>query len=381
MRGKDIEWRIGGSGGGAADQGRDIEACFYMADPDGELVRQKWWIEAKGRTSSTVPATEVKKAVHNAAGRSDVDVLVVATNSIFSNPTRDWIREWQRDHPRPKIRLWDQQNLESLVCQNPEVAVRLFASALSPQGQLEVVKSRFWDYAHYATEATLKLLWSNRRTLDFSEPSLLAVQASEFANGNVESRPWALLLKAEEIPDLFGLGLLNTLYFCIRSEEAGGHQKPYIKSMAYLLLLILDKHGMDTALRLLKGAWDEAEDAQFPEEVRQLSINPIVDQLRAELRDLCTADCRRVTTDPFELGDAERESYWNRLTLRDEVQEKPPKQFLIIEHRYTPCKVGFDLGPNKSCPIVNHPQQEPDLAGQLMVLAHIIKERRPPSSS
>ena len=34
---KDIEWRKGGVGMGASDQGRDIEATFYMPTPDGDL--------------------------------------------------------------------------------------------------------------------------------------------------------------------------------------------------------------------------------------------------------------------------------------------------------------------------------------------------------
>src|ERR1035437_5960071 len=94
MGAKDLEWRIGGKGPGTSDQGRDLELSFYTSSPDGDLVKNRWWTDAKGR-SSTVEPTEVKSAVLNAAGKNSIDVLVIATNTAFSNPTRDWVAEWQ----------------------------------------------------------------------------------------------------------------------------------------------------------------------------------------------------------------------------------------------------------------------------------------------
>src|SRR5689334_11762714 len=45
MGAKDLEWRTGGTGDGAADGGRDLEARFFTPGDDGELISQKWWIE------------------------------------------------------------------------------------------------------------------------------------------------------------------------------------------------------------------------------------------------------------------------------------------------------------------------------------------------
>lgn len=377
MGAKDIEWRIGGSGDGAADQGRDLEAHFYMSDPDGELVRQRWWIEAKGR-SSTVPPTQVKSAVLNAAGKPDLDVLVVATNSTFSNPTRDWVREWQRSNSRPKVRLWDQQNLEKLVCQNPEVAVRLFSEALSPQGRLEVVRSRFWNYAHFASEATLKHIWTHRDSIDFDSPDFLAVQASEFANGKIADRPWGLLFHADQLADFFASGVLNTLLFCMRANDAGTNQTPYFQSMAYLLLLVLDQLGSKVALETMNSVWDTVEEGEFPEDIRRLITTPIIRQLKAELRDVCASDCRRVTMDPVELGKEGVETYWQRLTLPAEGSKDKSNGFLIIEHRHSPCKIGFDVDPDHGCPVIHLEDEESkDVKENLVLLERIIKERRP----
>src|SRR5262245_1319469 len=76
LGGKDLEWRHGGAAGGASDSGRDIEAHFHLTGPDGEVSKQKWWIEAKGR-SKTVEPDAVKAAVHNARGKHDLDVLII----------------------------------------------------------------------------------------------------------------------------------------------------------------------------------------------------------------------------------------------------------------------------------------------------------------
>ena len=37
MGAKDLEWRTGGTGGGAADGGRDLEARFYTPGADSEI--------------------------------------------------------------------------------------------------------------------------------------------------------------------------------------------------------------------------------------------------------------------------------------------------------------------------------------------------------
>ena len=78
---------------------------------DGELEAQRWWVQAKGRTS-TVPPQTVREAIVDVQAYVEVDVLVIATNSRFSNDTRDWVAEFQATHPRPVIRLWDRDALE-----------------------------------------------------------------------------------------------------------------------------------------------------------------------------------------------------------------------------------------------------------------------------
>lgn len=104
MGAKDLEWRSGGAGDGAADGGRDLTAKFYLPGADGEPEIQNWWIECKGR-KGTLDKTAVVEAVNNSQSRTDLDFIVVATNTQFSNPTRDWVQVWQAGRGRPKVKI------------------------------------------------------------------------------------------------------------------------------------------------------------------------------------------------------------------------------------------------------------------------------------
>jgi hypothetical protein len=146
--------------------------------PDGEVDRQKWWVEAKGRSATVEPAV-VKESVNNASGVAETDVLLIATNTQFSNPTRDWVKQWQKSHPRPNIKLWDRSTLEKLISQHPSVAIRLFAEALSPQGRLAVLRAQFWNHCSFPDESALKIVWKEKKLLEWSEQSYLAVIAGE----------------------------------------------------------------------------------------------------------------------------------------------------------------------------------------------------------
>lgn len=95
-----------------------------MPSPDGEMEPQRWWIECKGR-KGTVDPDEIKSAVNNAQALGDLAYLVVVTNTTFSDPTRDWVKQWQSSRPRPKVKLWDHETLERLLSRHPTVVLRL----------------------------------------------------------------------------------------------------------------------------------------------------------------------------------------------------------------------------------------------------------------
>src|SRR5688500_19048092 len=82
-------------------------------------------------------------------------------------------------------------------------------------------------------------------------------------------------------------------------------------------------------------------------------LSPIRQRLRLELRDVCTSDCRRVTTDPLVLNEDAITHYWKRLREPLEDEEAPKGlPILVMEHHFTPCKVGFALDQDTGCPLL-----------------------------
>ncbi len=377
MGGKNLEWRLGGKGQGAQDQGRDLKAHFYVPRPDGELIRQKWWFEAKGCVkASTVRKSKVQESVLNAAGNSDLDVFVIATNTRFSNPTIDWVKEWQRSKPRLKILLWNHDSLEKLLSNHPEVVIRLFSEALSLQGKLEVIRSRFWNYASYGDSPTLKLLWKERKNLEWDYQALMAVVVSEIANGRIEYRPWVAIMEPEDLANVFINGLLNTLYFINRAEKAGIKQRPYLKGMSYLLLKVLNTFPITYVIKLLKHTWEGSDRKVIPKKHRDYIIRPLIEQLASELSDVCHKDCERVSGgDPFELTEAEVELYWDRLKIpaKDYDEDKEVKTSIMRINRSNPCRLRIEVDQTILCPLSNLIKEKRDIDKTIHVLHHVIR--------
>lgn len=240
MGAKDLEWRTGGSGSGAPDGGRDLEATFYSSGADGELEAQKWWIECKGR-SSTVDPYEVKSAANNSLTMANLDCLVIVTNTQFSNPTRDWIKGWQSSHPKPRVKLWDHSQLERFLSRHPDVVLRLFSDALSTDGRLKAMESRFWNKLEFVSPKTLADLWKDRHELKFTPSGMFALIANEIANGSLAKRAWAASITPLSIAEVLTMSLYNATYLAVRSFKAGVDQQIIFKSFAYLLLAALDQ--------------------------------------------------------------------------------------------------------------------------------------------
>jgi Restriction endonuclease len=314
MGAKDLEWRLGGTGGGASDGGRDLEAQFYAPGADGELESQKWWIECKGR-KGTVEPDEVKSAVNNALAKEGLDYLVVATNTQFSNPTRDWVKEWQRKHPRPKVKLWDASQLERYLSKHPDVVLRLFSEALSPEGRFQALETGFWNRMHLAPAGVLANLWKVRSETELTPMGIFATIVCEFANGSITQRPWGAILEIRPLLEVLAAGLGNIPYLAKRCDEAGIDQSHIFRPMAYLTLVALDRMSADGVAKFLVDQVSRGKPEKMTDEVKQMLIEPVVRQLQAELQDVCAADCSRVSMfDRAALtkGD-EVEDYWARL--------------------------------------------------------------------
>jgi hypothetical protein len=378
MGAKDLEWRIGGGGAGAADGGRDLELSFYVSSPDGDLIKQRWWIEAKGR-EGTVEPVDVKAAVLNAAGRTEVDVVVVATNAAFSNPTRDWVKDWQRDHPRPRVRLWERTDLESLCSKNPGVVLRLFAKALTPQGRLEVATVRFWDYSALADESTLKVLWRKRAELALDTRSLIALACSELANGDIGARSWAITVDGAVLPGTLGEGLLNFLYLALRAVDVGVRQRPFIQCLAYLMLVCIHQLGPSKTNALITKVWGLLGGREYPNDIRKVILGPVMNELLGNVLDVCTSDCHRVHMRPATLTEDGIQRYWERLKVAGTKPEPDDQdggsETFFIETFEACCNIGFSVDKAHGCPLIAIDTPEDEMAKTLDVIAAVAKER------
>ena len=368
MGAKDLEWRTGGTGHGAADGGRDLEATFYTPLADGEIDPQRWWVECKGR-SGTVEAAAIKSVVVNAQARGDIDVIVVCTNTQFSNPTRDWIRDWQVGHPRPKVKLWDRSHLERFLSRHPDVVLRLYSEALSLQGRLQALESKFWNNLEFVSPSTLRALWKARHDVKFSGMGLFAAIVNEFEHGRITHRPWGALLRGPDIMPIIALGLANLGYLAIRANKAGVEQSPIFRTFAYLILVALEDYSPEAVATLVLGSLNRDNGKQMPDDVKEFFLMPVIHQLQSELQDVCSHKCERISLfDRMTLGEGTDEisDYWLRLDPEGAPEPPDSRKILRFEKKDGACVVGFAVDAKKSCPLF---ELEPSLGSLTDLLA------------
>jgi Restriction endonuclease len=376
MGAKDLEWRTGGSGGGAADGGRDLEAAFYTPTVDGEIEAQKWWIECKGRTG-TVEPDQVKSTVTNALAIEGLDYVVIATNTQFSNPTRDWVKVWQAKNPGPKIKLWDHAQLERYLSRHPDVVLRLFSEALSLEGRLKAMESRFWNKLEFVTPKTLTDIWGARKELQFEPAELFALVANEFAGGNIIHRPWGATLSASSAQAVLAVGVYNVTYLVYRSSKAGIDQRIIHRTFAYLILAALDSSPAADIAELILISLNRGEDELLPEQFQDLVLTPILSQLLSEMQDVCASNCRwMISTDRKALGEGQDEiaDYWLRLEPNG-IEEAHDRRFLQLEKLDEPSVVGFPVDADNGCPLF-HTEPEAKTTGNLLAIIKRVAEFR-----
>lgn len=377
MGAKDLEWRTGGSGGGAADGGRDLEARFFHPGKDGELSSQKWWIECKGR-SGTVEADEVKSAVNNALAYEGIDHLVIATNTQFSNPTRDWVKEWQKKHPVPKVQLWDKAQLERYLSRHPDVVLRLFSQALSLQGRFLAMESRFWNKLEFVNQPTLADLWKDRENIEFTSMGMFALIANEFANGEITHRPWGAILTPVSLIETVANGLYNALYILYRASNAGVDQKILVRSYAYLILVALDNLTFEKATDLVIDSLKRGKPGTLPDEALKMLLMPIADQLLSEMQDVCSSDCERISCfdrNVLTENKDEVEGYWLRFEP-DGLEEQKERRTLRLEKLDASCKVGFPVNKDVSCPLFEFRPSIKNVGDLLKLVQRVAKFRK-----
>jgi hypothetical protein len=354
----DLEWRAGSLTGTSRDRGRDLEATFNVPEPDGELRPERWWVQAKGRTATVEPAA-VKEAVVEVQAVPDVDVLVIATNSRFSNDARDWVHDFQAGHPRPRIQLWDRERLERMVARQPAVVARVAPQALSPKGRIEAASEAFWNRQELPSVSELGFFWERRSELEFETRDLLALIVGEAAVGDLLLRPWAPELDTEDLVPVLLLALLNLGPLLLRLERSGVPLDPVQLGVGHLIAAALVRLRGDKLVELLRDPWSYGDpgpslDEESREKLRDLLIQPVLSRLASYLGTACMEDCVRVMGE-LEPEDARTpEHRWLSLlpssVARDDLRGDP--RLLTIEKLDAPCNAGLKLSPDHGCPFV-----------------------------
>ncbi|MFM4954344.1 restriction endonuclease [Aeromonas veronii] len=129
-----IVWRKGGEGNSATDGGRDLEATFWTVLPTVSK-EQSYWFEIKHR-GHHLEKIQVQKTILNSAGDSSVDNIVIVTNKTISNPTLDWVNQYQKAHKSPKILIWQGYDLELFFKKKPFNLSQIHSYILSIQWAL-----------------------------------------------------------------------------------------------------------------------------------------------------------------------------------------------------------------------------------------------------
>lgn len=368
-----LVWRSGtNSGINAADGGRDLEATFNQPTPDGELEQQKWWIECK-RRSSTLEKSAVQNAVNDALA-SDIDVLVIATSSRFSNPTRDWVDSRVRDRQGFKVRLWDRDKLDSLVRKYPEIAARILPTNLPDSDRLRLLTKRFSELGEEPTVRDADYFWSKRDWLKEQDETLFfeAIGTFLYFEGIrlPRKRPWWSLIDEGNAAQATQYALV--VMPCILPDEKAPRPTENMRAVAAIsriLLGALQVLPAESVVPLVCSPWNfiksDAVDLEVIREHSQNILPAVLAFMRSELVDPCSTDCLRVTGDPVHEPDSLTPKDFWPLIHKGELRSN--SDAIMIEFAESPCTIGFNM--ENGCPLVvsNEINQE-DLVAQISLV-------------
>ncbi|WP_211221746.1 restriction endonuclease [Granulicoccus phenolivorans] len=120
----------------AADRGRDLSAEYAYDDGAGGTRTDRVIVQDKHWRSKSVPPEEI----HSGLTRirlwepPPIDVYIVATSGHFSPDAVAWIEKHNHDGGRPRIDMWPEARLSTLLSQKPHLVVQFglrSASAIS----------------------------------------------------------------------------------------------------------------------------------------------------------------------------------------------------------------------------------------------------------
>lgn len=133
---KNLVWRTPGP-----DGGRDIEGTYTAVEFSSFYQSQNWYIECKRYSNSIDWPTIWNKISY--ADNKEVDFLLFVTNSNPSPPCESEISNWNKRKRRPIVRVWRGYELEAILRNYPQVAVKYGMLGKGIEAQLSLQSLMF----------------------------------------------------------------------------------------------------------------------------------------------------------------------------------------------------------------------------------------------
>jgi hypothetical protein len=217
------------------------------------------------------------------------------------------------------------------------------------------MQSRFWNRFEYVPVKTLRDLWKDRDNVPFEGMDIFAAIVNEFAHGDITARPWGALFSGMDALRILINALENLTYLVMRASDAGGDMAPVGKAISYLILILLEVLPADALTKLIEDSVYHEKKDEWPENVREVILMPVIDQLTSEMTDICTSDCRRLMSGSRQVlasGEDEIEQYWRRFDPQGQPEEED-RQHFWLEKNDGPCMVGFSVDADHGCPLIH----------------------------
>jgi hypothetical protein len=108
----------------APDRGRDLSFDRVLRDPTGGARVERVLVQAKHWQTKSVGPADVSGAVTGAKLWEPplVQVVIVATSGRFTSDAVAWAERHNHSGSAPRIELWPESKLESLLAQKPHIA-------------------------------------------------------------------------------------------------------------------------------------------------------------------------------------------------------------------------------------------------------------------
>ncbi|KZQ13137.1 hypothetical protein A3N51_11410 [Enterobacter kobei] len=340
-----ISWRKGGEGNSATDGGRDLEATFWTIRP-GVSKEERYWFEVKHRKHQ-LEKMQVQSTLLNAAGNDLKDNVVIITNKTISNPTYDWIKEFQKNNKNPQVTIWQGHDLEIILRKNPRTLARFLPSSLAFSGRCKVIESKFSNILLLPAGGELDELWERRNEI-YENPyiTFIAILA-EVAYGDVNFHQWGLDLNDTTLITVAVTGMLNIFPLIHKLNSLERDQTPIINGLVYIIQCLLLRLGAEITAKILYNPEEYTVSINsISDKFKFLRYQPLFNSIFHTLSVQCSKNhCTKVS---HLLAERKEQNYFdrfNKLIVKDDEEKT-----LILSSSKGECQIGL-VKENQYCPL------------------------------